>query len=128
DTGEDPGGNGTGGEESLPSRVRVGVAIDPDLPGTYGLRLLFDIESDLQELSTSSQHFGAVLSVHDLIEVRGGILLADNPFIEEGDEDRQLGGAFGIGFHLAGFEADISREVSVSELGDETHFGVGWRF
>ncbi|MGH7563657.1 MAG: PorV/PorQ family protein [Gemmatimonadota bacterium] len=131
-TGEEPAGTGTGGEESLPSRVRVGVAIDPDrfvgLPETYGLRFLFDIESDLQELSTSSQHFGAVLSVHDLIEVRGGILLADNPFVEEGDGDRLLGAAFGIGFHVAGFEADISREVSVSELGDETHFGVGWRF
>ncbi len=128
DTGEGPAGTETGGEESLPSRVRVGVAIDRDLPGTYGLRFLFDIESDLRELSTSSQHFGAVLSVHDLIEVRGGVLLADNPFVEEGDGDHQLGGAFGIGFHLAGFEADISREVSVSELGDETHFGVGWRF
>ncbi len=132
DTGEAPGGTGTEGEESLPSRVRVGIAIEPDrllgLPGTYGVRFLFDIESDLRELSTSSQHFGAVLSVHDVIEVRGGVLVADNPFVDEGDGDRQVGGAFGIGLRMAGFEADVSRELSVSELGDETHFGVGWRF
>jgi hypothetical protein len=92
------------------------------------VRFLFDIESDVRELSTSSQHFGAVLSLQSLIEVRGGLLIADNPFVDEGDGDRQVGGAFGIGLHLAGFEADIAREVSVSELGDETHFGVGWRF
>jgi hypothetical protein len=132
DTGEGSDGTGTGSDQSLPFRVRVGVAIDPDrfagLPETFGVRLLFDIESDVRELSTSSQHFGAVLSIHDLVDVRGGLVLADNPFVEEGDGDRQAGGAFGIGFHLEGFEADISREVSVSELGDETHFGVGWRF
>jgi hypothetical protein len=127
-----PGGEG-GGEESLPSRVRVGIAVTPErfpgLPEEYVVRLLFDIESDLRELSASSQHFGGVLTVHDAVEIRGGVLFADNPFLDEGDGDRVVGGAFGIGLRLhQGFEAEIAREVSVSELGDETHFGVGWRF
>jgi hypothetical protein len=126
-----PGSEG-GGEESLPSRVRVGIAVTPDrfpgLPAEYGFRLLFDIESDLRELSASSQHFGGVLTVHDAVEIRAGVLFADNPFLDEGDGDRLVGGAFGIGLRLQGFEVDIAREVSVSELGDETHFGVGWRF
>ena len=132
DTGETPVATGAQREQSLPSRVRVGIGVEPNrflgLPEPYAVRFLFDIESDVRELSTSSQHFGAVLSLQSLIEVRGGLLIADNPFVDEGDGDRQVGGAFGIGLHLAGFEADIAREVSVSELGDETHFGVGWRF
>jgi hypothetical protein len=66
--------------------------------------------------------------VHNVVEIRGGVLFADNPFLDEGDDDRLVGGAFGIGLKLQGFEAEIAREVSVSELGDETHFGVGWRF
>ena len=129
------GGPGNGGgerEESLPSRVRVGLGLHPDdflgLPANYRVQLLFDIESDLRELSTSSQHAGASLLLHDVVVVRGGILLADNPFVESGNDDRQFGGSFGIGFRHAGFEADIAREVSVSELGDETHFAVGYRF
>lgn len=126
-----PGEEGAG-EESLPSRVRIGVAVIPHrfpgLPEEYGVRLLFDIESDLRELSASTQHFGGVFSIHDRVEIRGGILFADNPFLEEGDGDRLVGGAIGIGLRLQGFEAEIAREVSVSELGDETHFGVGWRF
>ncbi|HUP01320.1 MAG TPA: PorV/PorQ family protein [Gemmatimonadota bacterium] len=129
------GGGGDGGEprqESLPSRVRVGLSAHPDeflgLPPDFRVQLLFDIESDLRELSTSSQHAGASLILHDVVVLRGGVLLADNPFIESGEGDRQFGGSFGIGFRHAGFEADIAREVSVSELGDETHFGVGYRF
>jgi hypothetical protein len=125
-------GSAGGGEESLPSRVRVGIAVTPQrFPGLseeYRVRVLFDIESDLRELSASSQHFGGVLTVHNVVEIRGGVLFADNPFLDEGDDDRLVGGAFGIGLKLQGFEAEIAREVSVSELGDETHFGVGWRF
>jgi hypothetical protein len=121
-----------GGEESLPSRVRVGIAVTPQrfpgLPAEYGVRLLFDIESDLRELSASSQHFGGVLTVHEAVEIRAGVLFADNPFLDEGEGDRLVGGAFGIGLRLQGFEAEIAREVSVSDLGDETHFGVGWSF
>lgn len=130
-----PGGPPAAGadrQESLPGRVRLGIALGPDrflgLSERYRVRLLFDIESDLDRLSTSSQHFGGSLTFQDLIVLRGGFLLADNPFVDEGDGDRQVGGAFGIGIHLQGFEVDIAREVSVSELGDETHFGVGWRF
>ncbi|HKY61345.1 MAG TPA: PorV/PorQ family protein [Gemmatimonadota bacterium] len=126
-----PGTSG-GGEESLPSRVRVGIAVTPErfpgLPEEYGVRLLFDIESDLRELSASSQHFGGVFTVHHAVEIRAGVLFADNPFLDDGDGDRLVGGAFGIGLRLEGFEAGIAREVSVSDLGDETHFGVGWRF
>ena len=126
-----PGAAG-GGEESLPSRVRVGIAVTPErfpgLPAEYGVRLLFDIESDLRELSASSQHFGGVLTVHEAVEIRAGVLFADNPFLDEGEGDRVVGGAFGIGLRLQGFEAEIAREVSVSDLGDETHFGVGWSF
>ncbi|HET9581835.1 MAG TPA: hypothetical protein VFP76_03385 [Gemmatimonadota bacterium] len=129
---EDVGPEEGAGEESLPSRVRIGVAVAPQrfpgLPEEYGVRLLFDIESDLRELSASSQHFGGVFTIHDRIEIRGGVLFADNPFLEEGDGDRLVGGAIGIGLRLQGFEAEVAREVSVSELGDETHFGVGWRF
>ena len=132
DTGDALPGEGGGGEESLPSRVRIGIAVAPQrfpgLPEEYNVRLLFDIESDLREISASSQHFGGVLTVHDAVEIRGGVLFADNPFLDEGDGDRLVGGAFGIGLRLQGFEAEIAREVSVSELGDETHFGVGWRF
>jgi hypothetical protein len=128
-----PGGDSEGNrKERLPSRVRVGLGVHPDrvlgLPPGYAVRLLFDIESDLRELSTSSQHAGVSLTISDVVIVRGGLVLADNPFVEEGDDDRQFGGAFGIGFRYGGFEADVAREVSVSELGDETHFGVGWRF
>lgn len=125
-------GSAGGGEESLPSRVRIGISVTPErFPGLseeYGVRILFDIESDLRELSASSQHFGGVLTLHDAVEIRGGVLFADNPFLDEGEGDRLVGGAFGIGLRLQGFEAEIAREVSVSELGDETHFGVGWRF
>lgn len=124
--------DGAAREERLPSRVRVGVGVHPErflgLAPNYAVRLLFDIESDLRELSTSSQHAGASLTLNDLVVLRGGLLLADNPFVEEGDGDRQFGGAFGVGLVYNGFEADIAREVSVSELGDETHFAVGWRF
>lgn len=119
-------------EETLPGRVRVGLAVHPDrflgLPPAYAVRLLFDVESDVREISTSSQHAGAMLTVNEVVVVRGGVLIADNPFVESGDDDRQVGGAFGIGFRYRGFEADIAREVSVSELGDETHFAVGYRF
>lgn len=119
-------------EDNLPGRVRVGVAATPasffGLPPEYRIALAFDIESDLRELSNSSQHGGVSLTVHDVLVLRGGILLIDNPYVDSGDSDRSTGGAFGIGFRYEGFEADVAREVAVSELGDETHFAVGYRF
>lgn len=120
------------GGEALPARVRVGVSSQPaqlfGLSPDYAVTLAFDVESDLRELSTTSQHAGAAVVVHDVLVLRGGLLLLDNPADEEGDGDRQVGGAFGIGIRYGAFEADVAREVSVSELGDETHFAVGWRF
>lgn len=119
-------------EENLPARVRVGLGVQPDrflgLPPNYAVHLLFDIESDLRELSTSSQHAGASLTINDAVMLRGGLVVLDNPFIEQGDGGRAVGGTFGVGIQYEGFQADVAREVSVSELGDETHFAVGWRF
>lgn len=116
----------------LPSRVRVGLRYRPDalfgLPPEYALAFSFDSESDVQELSTTSVHAGVAATVHDVVVIRGGILFADNPYIEEGSDNRETGGAFGIGIRYGDFEADVAREVSVSELGDETHFSVGFRF
>ena len=66
--------------------------------------------------------------MHDVLVLRGGIVILDNPYVESGDADRATGGTFGIGIRYNRFEADIAREMSVSELGDETHFGVGVRF
>lgn len=129
-----PVDTGAGGsetsEEHLPSEVRVGIAVHPELglPEAYRVTLAFDIESDLRELSASSQHVGAAVVAHDVVVVRGGIVLVDNPFVESGDESTNVGGSFGIGVRYEGFEADVAREVSVSELGDETHFSVGYRF
>lgn len=118
--------------DHLPGRVRVGVSATPQrffgLPPEYRVELAFDIESDLRELSNSSQHGGVILTVHDLLVLRGGVLLLDNPYVDAGDADRSTGGSFGIGIRYEGFEADVAREISVSELGDETHFAVGFRF
>ncbi|HET9332147.1 MAG TPA: PorV/PorQ family protein [Gemmatimonadota bacterium] len=118
--------------DNLPSRVRLGVSATPErffgLPAEYRIALAFDIESDLRELSNSSQHGGIALTVHDLVVLRGGFLLLDNPYVDSGDGDRSVGGSFGIGIHYERFEADLAREVSVSELGDETHFSAGFTF
>lgn len=131
--------NGAGGapqadaaSQRLPSRVRVGVAFHPDrflgLPEGYAVTLYGDTESDLEELSTTNLHAGASVVVREVVVLRAGGTLADNPYIGAGDGDREAGGSFGIGVRYGGFEADVAREISVSELGDETHFAVGWRF
>jgi hypothetical protein len=128
-------GNGAGGDagssEALPSRVRIGVHYHPTtfpgLPSDYVLSLSFDIESILNELATSSQHAGAALTVHDVVVLRGGLMLLDNPFTSS-SSNRNTGGSVGVGVRLGGFEADVAREISVSELGDETHISVSWRF
>jgi hypothetical protein len=129
ETGESPG---AGESDNLPGRVRIGVEAAPErffgLPPEYRVALSFDIESDLRELSNSSQHGGASLTLYDVLVLRGGVVILDNPYVDAGDADRSTGGSFGIGIHYDRFEADIAREVSVSELGDETHFGVGFRF
>jgi len=129
ETGDTPG---DGGSDNLPSRIRVGVEAAPErffgLPPEYRVSLSFDIESDLRELSNSSQHGGVSLTAYDVLVLRGGIVLLDNPYVDSGDADRSTGGAFGIGIRYDRFEADIAREMSVSELGDETHFAVGIRF
>jgi hypothetical protein len=120
------------GEEALPSRVRVGVDFRPTtfpgLPSDYAIELGFDIESDLRDLATSSQHAGASITIHQTVVVRGGLLLLDNPYARGSTANRITGGAVGVGVRFGGFEADLAREISVSELGDETHFAVGWRF
>ena len=125
--------DGTTHSEALPSRVRVGIhyhpATFPGLSGDYRLSLSFDIESVLEELATSSQHAGASIMMYDVVVVRGGLLLVDNPFDEVGGStNRNTGGAVGVGVRLGDFEADLARELSVSELGDETHFSVSYRF
>ncbi|HUP20338.1 MAG TPA: PorV/PorQ family protein [Gemmatimonadota bacterium] len=116
----------------LPSRVRVGVRYHPvdalGLPPEYALSFSFDSESDLRELSTTSLHAGVSAVVHEVLVLRGGYLMADNPYIEDGEGDRTSGGSFGVGVRWGDFEADVARELSVSELGDETHFSVGFRF
>ena len=127
-----PDGSGVGGTARLPSSVRVGVRYHPEggfgLPPGYALSFSFDTESDLRELSTSSLHAGVSAIVHEILVLRAGFLMADNPYIEEGDGDRTSGGSFGVGVRWGDFEADVARELSVSELGDETHFSVGFRF
>lgn len=127
----DLGLSGSGNrEEKLPSRVRVGVSAQPQmgLPPDYGLLLVFDIESDLRELSASSIYGGGALTVSEMVTLRAGFVILDNPFVDRNADDRNTGASLGVGLHYRGFEADISREVSVSELDDETHFAVGWRF
>ncbi len=125
-------GSGESESDNLPGRVRVGVHASPErffgAPAEYRVALSFDIESDLDELSNSSQHGGASLTLYDVVVLRGGVVILDNPYVESGDADRSTGGSFGVGIRYDRFEADIAREVSVSELGDETHFGVGFRF
>jgi hypothetical protein len=133
ETGEagDIGLSGSGDrQEKLPSRVRVGVSSQPELglPPNYAVLLAFDIESDLRELSASSIYGGGALTVNDAITLRAGLVILDNPFVDRNINERNVGGSFGVGIHYGGFEADVSREVSVSELDDETHFAVGWRF
>lgn len=119
-------------EETLPARVRIGVNLHPEeflgLPPEYVVEVGFDIESDLRELATSSQHAGIQATIHETIVLRGGLLLLDNPFAVGSTENRNAGGSLGVGVRYGGFEADIAREISVSELGDEMHFAVGWRF
>lgn len=119
-------------EQRLPGRVRIGARYHPerfaDLPSGTTVELAFDVESDLEELSTTSLHGGGAVTLGDLVVIRSGVLLLDNPFIEEGDGDRNVGGTLGAGVRYGGFRADVSRELSVSELGDETHFSVGYRF
>jgi hypothetical protein len=123
---------GDGESDNLPSRVRVGVEAKPEssfgLPPEYRVALSFDAESDLRELANSSFHGGVALTVHDVVVLRGGVVILDNPYVDSGDGDRSNGGSFGIGIQYERFEADVAREFSVSELGDETHFGVGFRF
>lgn len=122
----------TGGlTEALPSRVRIGIdyhpATFPGLPADYSLELSFDIESVLRELATSSQHAGAAVTIHDVIVARAGFLLVESPFAGS-DPDRNVGGSVGVGVRLGKFEADVAREISVSELGDETHISASYRF
>ena len=117
--------------QPLPSRVRVGANLHPGsvlgLPDGYAVEVALDLESDLRDVGSMSQHAGAALTIHDVVAVRGGFLLLDNPFTEDGSE-RNTGGTLGVGVRFGDFEADLAREISVSELGDETHFSVGWRF
>ena len=119
-------------KESLPARVRLGVDFRPEtflgLSSDYRVELGFDIESDLRELATSSQHAGASLTVHQAVVLRGGLVLLDNPYTTGNESGRNAGGAVGVGVRFGGFEADLAREISISDLGDETHFAVGWRF
>ena len=123
---------GDGESDNLPGRVRIGVGAAPErffgLPTQYRVALSFDIESDIDELSNSSQHGGASLTLYDVLVQRGGVVILDNPYVDSGDADRSTGGSFGVGIRYDRFEADIAREVSVSELGDETHFAAGFRF
>ncbi len=116
----------------LPSRVRVGLAWHPEsllgLPPEYALSFAFDSESELEDLATTSVHGGVAATLYEVVVLRAGFLLADNPYVEDGDGDREQGGSFGVGIRYGDFEADLAREVSVSELGDETHFSVGFRF
>lgn len=125
-------GGGDPAPQQLPSRVRLGIGFRPDeflgLPEAYSVTLYADSENDLRQLSTTDLHAGAVVDAHEIVIVRAGVLLTDNPYVEQGDGDREVGGAFGVGIRYEGFEADVSREISVSELGDETHFSVGFRF
>lgn len=118
--------------EPLPGRVRVGVHYNPitfpGLPPDFRLSLAFDIESVLRDLATSSQHGGVALTIHDRVVLRGGLLLLDNPFSTGSTSNRNTGGSVGVGVHLGEFEADLAREISVSELGDETHIGISWHF
>lgn len=123
---------GDGESDNLPGRVRIGVGAAPErffgLPPQYRVALSFDIESDIDELSNSSQHGGVSLTLYDVLVLRGGVVILDNPYVDAGDADRSTGGSFGIGIQYDRFEADIAREMSVSELGDETHFAAGFRF
>lgn len=129
DFGDGPEGERT---ERLASRVRLGVdyhpAVFPGLPPEYRLSLRFDIESVMQELATSSQHAGAAVTIHDVVVVRGGLVLLDNPFSSGSTENRSAGGSVGLGVRLGAFEADVAREMSVSELGAETHISASYRF
>ncbi len=125
--------DGTDHTEALPSRVRLGLhyhpATFPGLSADYRLAFSFDIESVLNELATSSQHAGAAVTVYDVVVVRGGFLLVDNPFDAGGGRaNRNTGGTLGVGVRVGDFEADLAREISVSELGDETHISVSYRF
>lgn len=130
DFGERP--DGSSGEQPLPSRVRFGIQFHPaSFPGlseNARVELGFDIEADARDPATSSQHAGAALTLVDAVVVRGGFLLLDDPFGADGRGSRSAGGSVGVGVRFGGFEADVAREISVSELGDETHFSVGWRF
>ncbi|MDX1623163.1 MAG: PorV/PorQ family protein [Gemmatimonadota bacterium] len=124
------GGPATGAK--LPARLRLGLAWRPEaLLGfgpDYRVAFALDAEGDLRDPGTASFHGGASVLVHQLVVLRGGAVVADNPFLEAGEEERNVGGAFGVGIRYRGFEADVAREVSVSELDDETHFSVGYRF
>ncbi len=130
----DFGGSGGDGDgtEALPGRVRVGVhyhpAAFPGLPPEYRVTVSFDIESVARELATSSQHAGASVLIHDVVAVRGGLVLMDNPFASRSASNRSAGGAVGVGVKLGELEADLAREMSVSELGDETHISILYRF
>lgn len=125
-------GDGETARERLPTRVRLGAAVRPEsfagLPSDVRVAFAFDFEIDARDASHTSQHGGVEVVFRDLLVVRGGVLAVDNPFVEEEEDDRGVGGSFGVGIRYEGFEADVAREVSVSELGDETHFSVGWRF
>lgn len=112
----------------LPSRLRVGVSGTPEIMPDYSLLLVFDVDMDFRQLSDSSLHFGGGFGIKEILFLRGGLVVADNPFVDSGDGSRNTGGSFGIGVRYEGFEADIAREISMSDLGDETHFAVGWRF
>lgn len=128
----DPVDGQAGADQRLPGRVRLGVGFHPESFGgmskEYAVALYFDTESDLKQLSTTSVHAGGSVTLHDLLVVRAGLMVSDNPYVNQGDGAKQTGGSFGIGIRYEGFEADVAREISVSELGDETHFAVGWRF
>lgn len=116
------------GKERLPSRIRAGVRVHPApfSGGAARVELAFDHESHARDLATSSQHAGAAVIVRESVAVRGGMVLLDDPYSAGGE--RNVGGSIGVGVRVGGLEADFAREISVSELGDETHISVGWRF
>lgn len=114
-------GNGNAARDPLPGRLRLGASFDVlrhlEPTGDLGLLIAFEFEHALRDLATGSQYVGVELGVRNALFVRSG-------YIAETLIETNSGWTLGAGLALGPIRFDLARELSVNQLGDETHVSL----
>jgi hypothetical protein len=98
----------------------MGVSADASLPARTTVHLAMDVQASPREWNTISQFAGVAIEYDEVLSARAG-------FIRETLLEASTGATFGLGIHIAAFTIDLAREMGVNQLGDETHFTLGFR-